>query len=114
MDETHVPYKEYQAYPPDVIKERSRAFYEEMRRRRSIRDFSHRPVPQAIIKTCLKAAGTAPSGANLQPWHFVVVHDPETKQRIRAAAEKEERTFYESRSSPAYSTIVSTGISWKP
>ena len=96
MNEPHVPYKEYQAYPPNVMKERSRAFYQEMRRRRSIRDFSDRPVPQAIIKTCLKAAGTAPSGANLH-----VVRDPETKRRIREAAEKEERTFYESRAPEA-------------
>ena len=102
MNETRVPYEEYQAYPHDVMEARARAFYEEMQRRRSIRDFSNRPVPEAVIETCLKAAGTAPSGANLQPWHFVVVRDPTTKQRIREAAEDVEQDFYASRAPDAW------------
>jgi nitroreductase len=68
-----------------------------MRRRRTVRDFSDRPVPREIIKDCLRAAGTAPSGANLQPWHFVVVGDPAIKKQIREAAEEEERAFYRER-----------------
>ncbi|WP_299684674.1 nitroreductase family protein [uncultured Tateyamaria sp.] len=63
--------------------------------RRTVRDYDPAPVPQEVIEACITAAGTAPSGANQQPWHFVAVRDPETKQKIRAAAEAEERRFYE-------------------
>lgn len=63
-------------------------------RRRTVREYSDRPVPRAVIEECILAAGTAPSGANHQPWHFVVVSDPEVKARIRVAAEQEERAFY--------------------
>lgn len=73
---------------------RARAFYEAIRTRRTVRDFSPRPVPREAIEWCLRAAGAAPSGANLQPWHFVAVSDPGTKRRIRLAAEEEEREFY--------------------
>ncbi len=76
---------------------RAHAFYDSMRRRRTVRDFSDRPVPREVIEWCLRAAGTSPSGANLQPWHFVAVSDAETKRRIRVAAEEEEREFYEHR-----------------
>ena len=68
--------------------------YDEIRTRHSIRDFTDRPVPRATIETCVKAAGTAPSGANHQPWHFVAVSNPALKARIREEAEAEERTFY--------------------
>jgi nitroreductase len=68
-----------------------------MRRRRSVRHFSDRPVPRELIVACVRTAGTAPNGANLQPWHFVVVSDPVVKQRIRLAAEEEERAFYSGR-----------------
>ena len=78
----------------DEMKARAREFYEEILRRRTIREFSPRPVPLAVIEDCLRAAGTAPSGANLQPWHFVVVTDPGVKKSIREAAEVEEREFY--------------------
>ena len=77
-------------------------FYHEMRRRRTIREFSERPVPREIIEDCLRAAGTAPNGANLQPWHFVAVSDPETKRAIRIAAEAEEKEFYEHRAPKAW------------
>lgn len=69
-------------------------FLETMRRRRTVRDFSDRPVPREVIEDCLLAAGTAPNGANRQPWRFVVVGDPEIKSKIRDAAEVEERAFY--------------------
>lgn len=65
-----------------------------MARRRTIRDFSERPVPRAAIESCLRTAGSAPNGANLQPWHFVAVSDPQLKHEIRVAAEEEEREFY--------------------
>lgn len=81
------------------MRERLAQFYAEVNRRRTVREFSDRPVPRDIIETALAAAGTAPSGANLQPWHFVVVSGPETKRRIREAAEAEEREFYEHRAS---------------
>ncbi|UCH25880.1 MAG: nitroreductase family protein [Trueperaceae bacterium] len=77
--------------------ERAEAFYRGIKRRRTVRDFSTRPVPRSIIEQCLLAAGTAPNGANLQPWHFVVVSDPEKKRVIRLEAEREERAFYEHR-----------------
>jgi nitroreductase len=90
--------------PPDdrELVERARTFYTSMNRRRTVRDFSDRPVPRETISWCLHAAGTAPSGANLQPWHFVAVSEEATKRRIRAAAEEEEREFYEHRAPPEW------------
>ena len=70
-------------------------FYEAMKGRRTIRDFAKRPVPRAVIENAIKAAGTAPSGANQQPWHFVAVSNADLKAKIRQAAEEEERKFYE-------------------
>ncbi len=84
-------------YPHDEMQMRSNTFHEEMNRRRTVRDFSSKPIPNGIIETCLRTAGTAPSGANQQPWHFVVVRDTAVKARIRVAAETEEREFYERR-----------------
>jgi nitroreductase len=74
-----------------------RNFYLEMKKRRSVREFSDRPVPEELIKNAISAAGTSPSGANQQPWHFVVVSDLEVKREIRQAAEREERAFYQDR-----------------
>ncbi len=73
---------------------RARAFREDLARRRTVRDFSSREVPREVVEECIRAAGTAPNGANHQPWHFVVVSDPAIKSRIRVAAEEEERAFY--------------------
>ncbi len=81
------------------MRRRLQDFYADVQRRRTVREFSDRPVPRDIVETALMAAGTAPSGANLQPWHFVVVSRPETKKKIREAAEVEEREFYEHRAS---------------
>lgn len=92
-----VPHTDYKEYPVEEMRQRARSFYEDMKRRRTIRDFSDREVPGKIIEDCIKAAGTAPNGANKQPWHFAVVSNPEIKKEIRVAAEKEEREFYESR-----------------
>ena len=78
---------------------RARGFFEVMRRRHSIRDFSPEPVDRAVIEACIATAGRAPSGANHQPWHFVLVGDPAVKAKIRAAAEAEERAFYAGRAS---------------
>ncbi len=75
----------------------ARVFETMMQRRRTVREFSPRPVAREVIEDCLRAAGTAPSGANLQPWHFVAVGDAAKKHEIRIAAEAEEREFYEQR-----------------
>jgi nitroreductase len=89
-----VPLASYREVPPDEMLRRAREFRVEMERRRTVRDYSVRPVPREVVEECLRAAATAPSGANLQPWHFVVVEDPATKRRIREAAEVEEHEFY--------------------
>jgi nitroreductase len=86
----------------DEILMRATKFYELMRRRRTIRDFSDRAVRREVIEDCIRAAGTAPSGANLQPWHFVAISDPAIKHQIRIAAEKEEKEFYEHRAPKAW------------
>ena len=77
--------------------ERAASFHAAMARRRTVRDFSDRAVPRDIIEHCLSTAGSAPNGANLQPWHFVAVSEPQLKREIRVAAEAEEREFYEHR-----------------
>lgn len=87
----------FTTYTPEEMQQRAAAFYALMRRRRTVRDFSDRPVPRQIIEDCLRTAGTAPNGANMQPWHFVVVTDPARKRQIRLAAEAEEQEFYEKR-----------------
>ena len=94
-----VPLEGFQEYPVEEMRARLAEFYADLSRRRTVREFSDRPVPRDIIETALLAANTAPSGANLQPWHFVVVSGPETKKKIREAAEVEEREFYEHRAS---------------
>jgi nitroreductase len=81
----------------EELSARAREFSELMRTRRTVRDYSSRDVPRSVIDDCLRVAGSAPSGANLQPWHFVVVSDAGHKRRIREAAEQEERDFYERR-----------------
>lgn len=89
-----ISYAAFREYPVSEMRRRARQFAADIQRRRSIRDFSSRPVPRKILEECLRAAGSAPSGANRQPWHFVVVGDRELKRRIREAAEKEESRFY--------------------
>ena len=93
---------EYREYPADMMRERAAEFADDLRRRRSVRAFADRAVPREVIEHCLRAAASAPSGANRQPWHFVVVTDPATKCRIRAAAEREEQAFYDSRAPDAW------------
>ena len=90
----HIPLENFEQLPPEEMEQRSTDFYDRIRTRRSIRDFSSDPVPDSVIKNCLLAAGTAPNGANLQPWHFSVVKSDEVKSEIRKAAEAEEFEFY--------------------
>jgi len=91
------PLSSYIEYPIEEMKQRAIDFRKHMQRRRTVRDFSTRPVPREIIEECLLVAGSAPSGANLQPWQYVVVSDPRIKHEIRIAAEQEEKEFYHGR-----------------
>ena len=94
MTATQLPLTGYVRYQPEAMRERAAGFYEEMARRRTVRHFSDEPVERRIIEDCIRAAMTAPSGANRQPWHFVVVTGAALKRRIRLAAEAEEQAFY--------------------
>jgi nitroreductase len=96
------------------MERRAAEFCTTMQRRRSVRTFSKRPVPRRVIEHCLRAAGAAPSGANMQPWHFVAVIDPDVKRQIRLAAEETERAFYQERASEEWLEALKplgTGIS---
>lgn len=88
---------DFKEYSSEEMIKRSESFYNQVKLRRTVRDFSDKPVSKEVIENCIRTAGTAPSGANLQPWHFVVVSDPKIKRRIRFAAEKEEKEFYTNR-----------------
>lgn len=101
------PLTSYIEYPIEEMRQRAISFREEMQRRRTVRHFSNRPVPREIIEECLLVAGGAPSGANLQPWHFVVVSDPRAKHEIRIAAEQEEKEFYHRRASQEWLDALS-------
>ena len=90
----HIPLTDQRSYSVDETVERSRNFYQEIKRRRTVRDFSDQPVSREVIENCILAAGTAPNGANLQPWHFSVVENLGVKTEIRKAAEQEEEAFY--------------------
>jgi len=92
-----LPLTSYKKLSEEETVKRSKDFYENIKIRRTVRDFSNKPVPKEVIENCILAAGTAPSGANLQPWHFVVVSDPKIKKLIRKAAEEEEKEFYTKR-----------------
>ena len=93
---------------------RARAFREELARRRSVRHFSEEPIPLEVIDECIRSAGSAPSGANRQPWTFVVVTDPARKRRIREAAEEEERELYEHRISDEWrAALAPLGTDWR-
>lgn len=91
-----IKYK-YERNEESIMLEKSKTFNEHLQKRRSIRDFSNESFDERIIINCIKSAGSAPSGANKQPWHFVVVKNPNLKKKIRIAAEKEEREFYNGR-----------------
>lgn len=88
---------EFEQLSSEQMQERSQKFFQSISRRRTVRDFSNQPIPPDVIEYCLQAAGSAPSGANRQPWHFAVVQDPDIKQQIRTGAEQEEQEFYASR-----------------
>lgn len=89
-----IPLPDFEELPPAQMLDNAKAYYQQIKRRHSVRHFSDKPVDKKIIEYCVRAAGTAPSGANHQPWHFVCVQAPELKRQIRIAAEKEEVAFY--------------------
>lgn len=93
-DNGFIPLSSFQEYPPEVMQRRAEEFAQQIARRRTTRQFSDRPVPHEVIEHCIRAAGTAPSGAHQQPWHFVVISDHSVKHQIRKAAEIAEREFY--------------------
>jgi nitroreductase len=93
----YIPYKDFIKFSDEEMLLNSEEFKMNISRRRTIRNFSDKPVPIEIIENCLIAAGSAPSGANMQPWHFVVVSSLPVKRKIREAAEDEEREFYSTR-----------------
>ena len=100
--------------PQEEMILRSRQFYEEMNRRRTVREFCDRPVPREVIENAVHAAGTAPSGAHKQPWQFVMVGDPAIKSRIREAAEVEERESYEHRMPQTWlEDLAPLGTDWR-
>lgn len=94
---TFIPYEDYIQYPETEMKQRAEQFRKMMERRRTVRKYSDREIPEEVIENAILTAGTAPNGANMQPWHFVVVTSPELKKKIRTAAEKEEQEFYNNR-----------------
>ena len=96
------PLATFRTYPDAEMLRRARDFSAELRRRRTVRDFSAQPVAREVIEQALLAAGSAPNGANLQPWHFVAIQDPAIKHEIRIGAEEEEREFYASRATPEW------------
>jgi iodotyrosine deiodinase len=94
-----IPYNALPVYTDAERTARAKQFYEAIKTRRSCRDFTDAPVPRAVIESALLAAGTAPSGANHQPWHFAVISTPEKKKVLREAAEVEEKEFYAGKAS---------------
>ena len=100
----------------DEMVVRARHFHDEMARRRTVRDYSSEPVSRDVIEAAIRAAGTAPSGANLQPWHFVAIghEDRELRRRIREGAEVEEREFYEHRAPKEWlEALAPLGTDWR-
>ena len=110
----HIPLTSYSELPAEEMQSRAGAFYAEMDRRRTVREFSGRPIPSGVVEDCLRTAGTAPSGANQQPWHFAVVRDPAVKRQIREAAEEEERAFYGGRAPDEWlDALAEIGTDWQ-
>ncbi|NCP63410.1 MAG: nitroreductase family protein [Paraglaciecola sp.] len=107
MQEHHtVALTDFIEYPPQEMLERSVQFYEQIKRRHSIRQFSDRPVDRQIIENCIKAAGTAPNGANHQPWHFVAIQSAAVKKQVREQAEAHEQGFYAGRAGDEWLTAL--------
>jgi len=112
MTHRHVPLA-FERLPLEVSRHRATEFRDLLRGRRSVRDFAPDPVPDDVVDLAIEAAATAPSGANRQPWRFVVVRDTARKRRIRESAEAEEREFYERRATPSWlADLEPLGTDW--
>jgi iodotyrosine deiodinase len=112
MPDTFSPL-EFERLSPEESRARVTALRDALRKRRSVRDFSPEPLPLDLVDAAIEAAASAPSGANRQPWRFVVVRDPETKRLIREGAEAEEREFYDRRATPAWlADLAPLGTDW--
>lgn len=110
----HIPLPDPRRLTSEEMKQRAADFAQEAAWRRTVRDYSDHDVPFEVIEHCLRAAGRAPSGANQQPWHFVVVSDPDVKSRIRRAAEAEEKRFYEERATEEWlDALRPLGTDWR-
>ena len=115
MEKTY-PYVEYtkETYSDVEMLIRSKEFYQWMDKRRTVRDFSDKPIPKEVIENILLAASTAPSGAHKQPWTFCVVTNPDLKKQIRAAAEKEEFDSYNGRMTEEWlEDLAPLGTNWE-
>ncbi len=100
--------------PAHEAADRCRAFHQVMDQRRTVRDYSTRPLPEGVVEWAVRTAATAPSGAHVQPWRFVVITDPERKRRLREAAEAEEREFYAHRASEEWlAALAPIGTDWR-
>ncbi|MDQ0307491.1 nitroreductase [Kitasatospora herbaricolor] len=100
--------------PAHEAEARSRSFHDVMARRRTVRDYSTRPIPDGVLEWAVRTASTAPSGAHVQPWRFVVITEPERKRRLREAAEAEEREFYDHRASAEWlAALAPIGTDWR-
>jgi len=109
-----IPLPRFAPVPNEQLKERLTEFRKMMLQRRTVRDFSSQPIPRAVIEECLRVAVSAPSGANLQPWHFVAISDPALKREIRTAAEEEERQFYKHRAPAEWlEALQPLGTDWR-
>ena len=95
-------------YTDEEMRIRSRSFLKSLSNRRTIRDFSDKLIEPEVIENCIRVAGSAPSGANMQPWHFVLISDPAIKKQIRIAAEKEEKVFYNKRAPKEWLDVLSS------
>jgi nitroreductase len=114
MDEPRFEPLDFAALPEADMRERAKSFRALLQRRRTVRDFSDRAVPRALVEDAVMTAASAPSGANQQPWTFVCISDPAVKARIRVAAEEEERTFYESRAGEEWlEALAPLGTDWR-
>lgn len=106
--------------PEDQAWRRAADFAADLSRRRSVREFSDRPIPWGVLEEAVGAAATAPSGANVQPWRFVIVTDPQVRRRLRVAAEAEEQEFYGRRASQEWLDALEPigadwpSLSWRP
>ena len=109
-----IPLPEFLPVSDEQLKERLTEFRKMMLQRRTVREFSSQPIPRWVIEECLRIAVSAPTGANLQPWHFVAISDPEVKREIRTAAEEEERQFYKERAPAEWlEALQPLGTDWR-